>query len=337
MRAVVLAEPGRFDSISLHEANLPGPGEALVAVRRVGVCGTDLHAFHGRQPYFDYPRILGHELGVEVLEVGAGVSDIRSGDRCAVRPYLECGRCDTCRRGVPNCCPEVAVLGAHIDGGMRERLVVPADHLHRSDGLSFDQLALAETLSIGGHAVARGSPAPADRVLVVGAGPIGLSVTAFLRAAGLEPVLCDLNADRRAFATAWASVPVLTSDEHLGATARQAFGGELPTLVFDATGNAGSMTASFSLVAHGGRLVFVGLVQGPISFLDPDLHRRETTLLASRNATAVDFDRTIAMLESGSIDIGPWLTDRCTLEDVPVAFPGWAGGETTTIKAIVEV
>jgi 2-desacetyl-2-hydroxyethyl bacteriochlorophyllide A dehydrogenase len=337
MRAVVLAEPGRFDSISRHEANLPGPGEALVAVRRVGVCGTDLHAFHGRQPYFDYPRILGHELGVEVLEVGADVSNVRSGDRCAVRPYLECGRCDTCRRGLPNCCPQVAVLGAHIDGGMRERLVVPADHLHRSDGLSFDQLALAETLSIGGHAVARGAPNPADRVLVVGAGPIGLSVTAFLRAAGLEPVVCDLSAERRTFATTWAAVPVLSSGRDLAATAQEAFGGELPTLVFDATGNAESMAASFSLVAHGGRLVFVGLVQGPISFLDPDLHRRETTLLASRNATAADFERTVAMLESGSVDIGSWMTDRCTLEAVPDTFPGWARGETAVIKALVEV
>ena len=179
---------------------IPAPGEALVAVRRVGVCGTDLHAFHGRQPFFHYPRILGHELGVEVLDVGAGVTDVRPGDRCALRPYLECGRCDTCRRGFPNCCPDLAVIGAHIDGGMRERQVVPADHLHASRTLSFDELALAETLSIGGHAVVRGGPDPLgprahprrrpDRPRHHG-GPC---------ARGVQPVVCDISAERRDFA-----------------------------------------------------------------------------------------------------------------------------------------
>jgi 2-desacetyl-2-hydroxyethyl bacteriochlorophyllide A dehydrogenase len=330
-------EPGRLASIELPEAGPPGPGEALVAVRRVGVCGTDLHAFHGRQPFFRYPRILGHELGVEVLAVGDGVTSVRPGDRCALRPYLECGTCDTCRRGRPNCCPDLVVLGAHVDGGMREQLVVAADHLHPSDRLSFGQLALAETLSVGGHAVARGAPTEEDRILVVGAGPIGLGVTAFLRTAGLAPLVCDVSAERRAFAGSWAGVPVLAPGDDLPASVRAAFGGELPTLVLEATGNAASMTRSFSLVAHGGRLVFVGLVQGDIAFDDSELHRREMTVLASRNATAADFDRSVALLESGAIDIAAWLNERCTLADVPTAFPRWARGDASTIKALVEV
>lgn len=213
MKAVTLVEPGRFESIELPEPRQPRAGEALVAVRRIGVCGTDLHAFRGRQPYFTYPRILGHELAVEVLEVGDGVTDVEPGDRCALRPYLECGRCDTCLRGAPNCCPELEVIGAHIDGGMRERQVVPADHLHASRTLSLDELALTETLSIGGHAVVRGAPSPTDRVLILGAGPIGLSVTAFLRQAGVEPVVCDVSSERRAFAAGWAGVPVIAPGE----------------------------------------------------------------------------------------------------------------------------
>jgi 2-desacetyl-2-hydroxyethyl bacteriochlorophyllide A dehydrogenase len=337
VRAVTLLEPGRLASIDIPEAEAPGPGEALVAIRRVGVCGTDLHAFHGRQPFFRYPRILGHELGVEVLEAGAGVTSVRVGDRCALRPYLECGTCDTCRRGSPNCCPDLAVLGAHVDGGMRERLVVPADHLHPSTALTFDQLAIAETLSVGGHAVARVAPASEDRVLVVGAGPIGLSVTAFLRARNVVPRVCDVSAARRAFVESWAGVPAVAPGEDVAASVRAAFGGELPTLVLDATGNAASMRASFSLVAHAGRLVFVGLIQGDIAFHDPDFHRRELTLLASRNATAADFHRSVALLESGAVDIRPWLTDRCALADVPAVLPGWAGGATATIKPLVEV
>jgi 2-desacetyl-2-hydroxyethyl bacteriochlorophyllide A dehydrogenase len=338
MRAVVLEEPGRFAPVELPEAAAPGPCEVLVAIRRVGVCGTDLHAFHGRQPFFTYPRILGHELGVEVLAVGPGVSRVRAGDRCALRPYLDCGTCDTCRRGRPNCCTSLAVLGAHIDGGMRERLVVPDDHLHPSTTLSFEELALVETLSIGGHAVARVEPAGDERVLVVGAGPIGLAVATFLNAQGIAPVLADLSAGRRAFAASWAGVRTIDPGDDAAPAARAAFGGELPTLVFDATGDARSMTRSFSLVAHGGRLVFVGLVQGEIAFFDPDLHRRELTLYASRNATAADFDRSVRLLESGTLDLGPWMTDRCTLDEVPAIFPTWADGNRPgQVKGLISI
>jgi 2-desacetyl-2-hydroxyethyl bacteriochlorophyllide A dehydrogenase len=337
MRAMTLMRPGRFAPSDLPETRQPGPGEVLVAVRRVGVCGTDLHAFHGRQPFFEYPRILGHELGVEVIAVGPGVTRVRPGDRCAVRPYLECGGCDTCRRGLPNCCPALVVLGAHVDGGMRERQLIPDDHLHPSGILSFDVLALVETLSVGAHAVARGGPTLEDRTLVLGAGPIGLSVVAVLRNAGLRPVVCEIDQERRAFAAAWAGVPTIAPDERLAESVREEFGGELPTLVFDATGNASSMASSFSLVAHGGRLVFVGLVKGDITFHDPELHRREITLLASRNATAADFERTLAMLESGAIKVGDWLTDSCPLDGVPDAFAEWARRDASIIKALVHV
>ena len=337
MRAVTLLEPGRFASITVAGEDEPGPAEALVAVRRVGVCGTDLHAFHGRQPFFTYPRILGHELGVEVLAVGSKVENVGRGDRCALRPYLECGSCDTCLRGRPNCCTSLAVLGVHRDGGMKERLVVPADHLYPSSSLSVDQLALVETLSIGGHAVVRGAPVAGERTLVIGAGPIGLSVSVALVAARAEPVICDSRDERRAFAGAWARLDTIAPGDDPPATVREAFGGELPTLVFDATGSAASMAASFSLVAPGGRLVFAGLVQADISFHDPELHRRELTLLASRNATASDFERVVALLEAGTIDIGPWLTDRCTLRDVPAVFPTWAAGRAGIYKPIVEI
>ncbi len=276
------------------------------------------------------PGILGHELGVEILEAGEGVANVRRGDRAALRPYLECGTCDACRRGLPNCCTELSVLGAHIDGGMRERMVVPADHLHPARRLTFDQLAIVETLSIGGHAVSRGAPTADDRVLVVGAGPIGLSVTAFLRQMGNVPLICDVSPERRAFAASGMGVPTVGAGDDVPAALRRAFGGELPTLVFDATGNATSMTRAFTLVAHGGRLVFVGLVQGDIAFRDQEFHRREITLLASRNATPSDFDRSVAMLEVGVIDVRPWVTDRCTLTEVETALPGWARGRTGT-------
>src|SRR3954471_5625295 len=152
MRRVTLLEPGRFAADSCAPPESPG-GYALVRSHRIGVCGTDLHAFAGRQPFFTYPRVLGHELGVEVVSVPPGDHGLKPGDRCAVEPYLWCGRCHACRTGKPNCCENLQVLGVHTDGGMCGRLAVPADKLHRSERLSFEQLALVETLGIGYHAV----------------------------------------------------------------------------------------------------------------------------------------------------------------------------------------
>jgi 2-desacetyl-2-hydroxyethyl bacteriochlorophyllide A dehydrogenase len=220
---------------------------------------------------------------------------------------------------------------------MRERLLLPADHLYPSAALSFDQAALVETLSIGGHAVARGTPVAGERALIVGAGPIGLGVSQSLLAAGVEPVICDTRPERRAFASSWTGLDVVAPGDDLPTTVREAFGGELPTLVVEATGNATSMAAAFSLVAHGGRLVFAGLAQADISFHDPDVHRRELTLLTSRNATHADFLRSVALLEGGSIDLGAWLTDRCALEDVPAVFPAWAAGGADVYKPLVEI
>ncbi|MFN8622158.1 MAG: zinc-binding alcohol dehydrogenase family protein [Chloroflexota bacterium] len=337
MKALSLAEPGRFVLVDLPDTAAPGPGEALVAIRRIGVCGTDLHAFHGRQPFFTYPRILGHELAVEVLATGPGADTVEVGDRAALRPALDCGACDTCRRGITNACPRLAVLGAHVDGGMRERLVVPARNLHRSQRLDLDGLAMVEPLSIGGHAVGRGAPVPGERALVIGAGPIGLAVTAFLVSAGVAPVVLDLSADRRAFAERWAGVRAVAPGEDVATTVREALGGEPPTLAFDATGSSSSMHRAFDLVAHGGRLVFVGLFQGDVTFHDPDFHRRELTLLASRNATGHDFERSIALLEGGGPDARAWITDRASLDDVPSVFPDWARPGSSVVKAVIEV
>lgn len=259
MKGAILREPGSLVVVDdLPEPPAPGPGEALLAVRRVGVCGTDLHAFHGRQPFFSYPRILGHELAVEVLSVGASVTHIRPGDLCAVRAYIACGACDACARGVTNACERLTTLGVHVDGGMRERIVLPAAYLHSAPGLSPDAVALVETLGIGAHAVRRGAPDAADRVLVVGAGPIGLGVATFVRARGTEPVIADLVPERRAVAGSWGGYRTIDPADEGPAAVRAAFGGELPTVVFDATGSSVSMHASLDLVAPGGRLVLRG-------------------------------------------------------------------------------
>jgi len=337
MRTIVLQQPGQFEAVLTEHPGRPGPGETLVAVRRIGICGTDLHAYRGKQPFFSYPRILGHELGVEVLEVGAEVTNVKPGDLCSVEPYLNCGKCIACRKGKSNCCVSLQVLGVHTDGGMREVVVVPAVKLHSSAKLTLDQLALVETLGIGAHAVDRAQIVPGENALIIGAGPIGLAVMQFAKQAGANVIVMDVNESRLEFCRKKMGIAttLLGGDGILGEI-EELTGGDLATLVFDATGNPPSMHQAFHYVAHGGRLVFVGLFQGDVTFNDPHFHRREMTLLSSRNSRPDDFRRIITLMESGQIDTAPWITHRASFDEMIPHFPAWLDPASGVIKAIVE-
>jgi 2-desacetyl-2-hydroxyethyl bacteriochlorophyllide A dehydrogenase len=337
MQAIVLAEPGRFELIEQEPPPAPGPGEAQVRVHRIGVCGTDLHAFAGRQPFFTYPRILGHELGVEVVAVGAG-AEVKVGEHCSVEPYLNDPNSRASRAGRPNCCENLRVMGVHVDGGMRLLINVPARKLHRSVKLSYDQLALVETLCIGAHGIERAELRAGETILVAGAGPIGLGAIQFARAAGAKVAVMDMSASRLAFVRERVGITdvVDAGAGEVEAQVRAVFGGELPSVVVDATGNKGSMERCFTLLAHGGRLVFLGLMTGALSFDDPNFHRRELTLLASRNALPGTFAEVIARIERGEIDTGPWITHRMKLAEVPGQFARVAT-EPGLVKAIIAV
>lgn len=328
------------DSFRLRE-DLPEPemkpGEAIVRIRRTGICGTDLHAYKGNQPFFVYPRILGHELAGVIEQIGDNAEGLRAGDQVSVIPYMHCGRCIACRRGKTNCCTSMKVLGVHIDGGMRERIAVPATHLIQTEGLTLDETAVLEPLAIGAHAVRRSRIQPGDTALVIGAGPIGLGVMAFAKYAGASVIAMDVNEERLAFCGKWAGADHLVnalqqSKERIA----EITGGEFPPVVFDATGNAGSMTGSFGLVAHGGTLVFVGLFKGDITFSDPEFHRREMTLMGSRNATREDFHAVLDAVRAGRIDVGSYITHRAPFKDMIGCFDGWLKPESRVIKAMVE-
>src|SRR5437773_5902237 len=191
MKAIQLEKPQQFRRIDIPPPSPPGPGDALVRIHRVGICGTDYSGYLGKMPFYSRPRLPGHELGFEVVAAGEGVSNVRVGDRCSVEPYLNCQKCLACRRGASNCCQDLKVLGVHTDGGLRPRFIVPARKLHRSDKLTLEQLALVETLAIGCHAVNRGAPQPGENTLVIGAGPIGLTVIEFVRLSGARPIVLD--------------------------------------------------------------------------------------------------------------------------------------------------
>jgi hypothetical protein len=345
MKTITLSQPHQFALTDTQPPTDLQPGEALVRVHRVGICGTDLHAYRGKQPFFSYPRILGHELGVEIrdlrFEIGgeSPISNLQSlsvSDRCSVEPYLNCGRCIACRNGKTNCCTSLQVLGVHTDGGMREYIKVPLHKLHKSSVLSYEQLALVETLGIGAHAVDRAQLQPNEFVLVIGAGPIGLATLQFVQLHTPNVIVMDISPQRLAFCQQQLRVPhVLRADENPLAHIEAITNGDLPTAVFDATGNISSMNNAFQYVAHGGKLVFVGLTQADVVFNDPFFHRREITLFASRNALSKDFPRIIQLVESGRIDTRPWITHRASADDMLAQFDGWLKPESGTIKAVV--
>ena len=337
MKQVVLEQPGRLVASEGVPPGSPGPDEALVRVRSVGVCGTDFHAFKGDQPFFTYPRILGHELSAELIEA-PNAAGLKAGDRCAVEPYMECGRCVACRRGRTNCCAKLEVFGIHVDGGMREVIKVPVRKLHRSESLSFEQLALVETLSIGAHAVGRAGLEPGETVLVVGTGPIGFAVIQSAQPLGVRVLATDVNEARLEFCRRQMGVEhTFATDASAEEGLREATHGDMPTVVFEATGNPASMERSFGFVASGGKLVLVGLCQSKISFFDPEFHRREMTLLSSRNALAADFKRVLSAVEAGTLDTRPWITHRASLADVAAALPSWTDPRAGVLKAMVEV
>jgi alcohol dehydrogenase len=340
MKAILLEKPFHFEEINIPEPKKPGPGEALVRVHRVGICGTDYSGYQGKMPFYSYPRIPGHELGVEVLAVGDGAGAIKPGDRCSVEPYINNPESYASRRGHSNCCEELQVLGVHTDGGLRPRFIVPARKLHPSTKLTLEQLALVETLAIGCHAVGRGDVKPGDNVLVIGAGPIGLSVMEFTKLAGARTIVFDTNPRRLDFVQKGMGIPdvvAITGDGTELEKLQELTNGNLAEVVIDATGSQKSMSQALNFVAFAGKLVFVGITTQEISFPQPLMHRREMTFLASRNALPAEFTRIIRLIEDGRIDTRPWITHQAPFENMIDQFPVWLKPETGVIKAMVRV
>jgi len=338
LKTIILEKPEQFRLADMEPPAGPGRDEALVRVLRVGICGTDLHAFEGKQPFFSYPRILGHELAVEVVALGPTEQDwgLAVGDRCAVEPYLNCGTCLACRRGRPNCCINMQVLGVQRDGGMREWLVVPVSKLHPANNISVDSLAIVEMFSIGAHAVRRAQIEAGENVLVIGAGPIGLGTMQFARQMGANVIAMDVNPNRLAFCAEHLNISgTIDARQDAEQQLRDLLNGDLPTVVFDATGNRKSMTDAFQVVAHSGRLIYVGLVQDNITFHDPLFHSREMTLLASRNATSEDFAWVLESMASGKLDASAWITHRATPLELIEQFASWLQPSSGVMKAML--
>lgn len=336
MQAVVCNAPHHI-AVETRPVDAVGPGEVRLRLSRAGICGTDYHIYSGLHPFLNYPRLIGHELS-GIIDAAPPGSGWTAGQLVAVNPYIACGLCHPCTIGKPNCCMKIAVLGVHRDGGMAEYLTLPMRNLIRADGLTADQAASVEFLAIGAHAVRRAAVRAGARVLVVGAGPIGIGAALFARITGGTVAIADRDRARLALvAQATDIADLVLADDNLAASVAAATGGNGFDVVFDASGNQASMEASFNHVAHGGTMVFVGLLKARISFDDPEFHRREMALLASRNATTEDFDHVIAAIARGDVDVNRLITHRTTLAHVATDLPRWAEDKTGLIKAMVDL
>ena len=340
MKAIQLQEPKHFEHVDIAEPDAPGPGQVLVRTHRMGICGTDYGGYLGKMPFFKYPRIPGHELGVEVLDIGPDVTSVKVGDHCSVEPYLNCGTCYSCRNGFVNCCADAKTIGVMVDGGLCERLIVRADKLHTSTKLTFEQLALVETLGIGCHATDRGGPRDGDHVLIIGAGPIGLATLEFTRLTGATVSVMDMVPSRLDFCQSTYGVEHTIVFKGDGSELEQIdaiTNGDKYAVVTDATGSHHSMANALNYVAQTGTLVYVGITTENVSFPHPAMHKPEMTLKASRNALPKDFTRIISLIEDGTIDTDPWITHRTTFDDVIGEFESYTRPESGVIKAIIEL
>ena len=337
MKTLVCTTPGTLEYRTSEKPVLQ-KDRAIIKIKRIGICGTDLHAFEGTQPYFEYPRVLGHELSGELVEFD-NAPGFEVGEAVTFIPYFNCGSCIACRSGKPNCCVKLKVCGVHIDGGMAAYLSVPSYSLVKGNGLSFDELALIEPLAIGAHGVARADINKGEFVLIIGAGPIGLGTMEMARIAGAQVIAMDIDAGRLDFCRQHLKIEhaVNARDGDVTEQLKAITDGDMPTVVIDATGNQKAINNAFQYMAHGARFVLIGLQKGEISLSHPEFHKREGTLMSSRNATRKDFEHVMTCLKNGLIDPKIYITHRVGFGEVTQHFENWLKPETGVIKAMVSI
>jgi len=335
MDALVCIKPGQFE---YKKSNQPifEKGHSVLEIKRIGVCGTDLHAFEGTQPYFEYPRILGHELAAIIHETGSD-SGFKKGEPVTIIPYFNCGHCIACTQGKPNCCVHMQVCGVHVDGAMRNYLSVPDYSLVKGEGLGFEELALIEPLAIGAHSIQRAAIRKDEYVLVIGAGPIGLGIMEFARIAGAKVIAADINPQRLSFCKEKLKIShtINSLAENTSERLKEITNDDMPTVIIDATGNLKAINSAFAYMAHGARYILVGLQKENVSFSHPEFHKREGELKSSRNATRDDFEHVMNCMKKGLVNPSTYITHSLSFGDVKDSFPSLLDPATGVIKAMI--
>ena len=333
MKYIVCEKPRKF-LLKEKEAPVRKENEALLQINKVGICGTDLHAYAGNQAYFEYPKILGHELASEVIDIGENDKGIKIGDKVVVIPYISCGVCFACNKGKTNCCENITVLGVHADGGLQEQISVPINLLLPANHLSDDQIAIVEPLAIGAHAIRRSGIETDENVAVVGCGPIGIGIMKLAQIAGANVIALDMNEQRLNYAKDKIGADhVVNVGGNALREVTEITNGDLCSIVFDASGNKNALETCPDYMSNGGKFVLVGLSKGELTYSHPKVHAKEMTLLCSRNATQEDFEHVMTILDK--FPTSSFITHNVPFIEMIEHFDSWLDPATGVIKATV--
>lgn len=336
IRAAVTVAPRQMEVRDTADP-VPAAGQALLRMEAVGICGSDLHVFHGTHPYATFPQTQGHELSGTVVAYGdGGDGPVPVGERVAVEPLIPCGHCYPCRRGRQNCCTRLAVLGAHVPGGMQELFVVRTQSLYPVGDLEPDLAALVEPVSIGLQVVVRAGIEAGETVAVFGAGAIGQAVLLGAVDRGARVAVVDLIASRLELASGFGAEVVVRGDDDPVAALTEWTGGDGPAVVIDATGVPAVIRSAFDLVAASGRIVIVGISTREVSLPVIEFTRKELTVLGSRNNAGV-FGDAVDLVRRNRERIGRLITHRFPLEDAPQAIEFAAAHPDLAEKVIIEM
>ncbi|TWT27915.1 zinc-binding alcohol dehydrogenase family protein [Planomicrobium sp. CPCC 101110] len=321
MKAVQVPTAHELQIIEQERPTIQKNDEVLVKIKRVGICGSDMHIYHGTNPLATYPRIVGHEVAGEVVEVGSSVEGLKVGDHVVVEPINYCGECYACRKGRPNVCEKLSVFGVHEDGGMREYAVLPEKQLHAvNKELSWDEIVLAEPYTIGAQAVWRGNVEAGDTVLIQGCGPIGICILKLAKIAGATVYMTDLSEERMAFAKeSGADVVINAGNESVKERILELTNGEGPNVVIDAVCLPATVELSIDLVSPAGYVVVLGFDERPSAIPQLPITKKEVTVVGSRLQTN-QFGKVVELLNSGKLKSDGLTTHKFALADVQEAF-----------------
>lgn len=314
-----------------------GEGQVRVGVRHIGLCGSDLNTFKGLNPLVKLPRIPGHEIGGEILEVGTNVdAAYRPGRRVIVMPYTNCGECTSCRKGRLNACRYNKTLGVQQDGGFAEEIVLPAQKLILNDTLPAHRLALVEPLSVGFHAVERGRVTKGDRVVVLGCGMIGMGVLIAAVAKGAEVIAVDLSEEKRALASTFGAIETIDAgSQDVVAKVSELTGDDGVDVAFEAVGLPATFTQAIELACFGGRVVYVGYSKAPVTYQTQFFNLKELDIMGSRNALMQDFRNVVSHLEAIG-DMADLLISKVfPFAEAESALPYW-DSHRNALKVVIE-
>ncbi len=320
MLKAVLEKPFKLKLLEL-DVPVAKKKEVLIKVLVAGICGSDLHAYRGTQPFLSYPRVLGHEIAGEIAEVGEGIKELRRGDLVTVNPVFSCGKCYACRVGRGNCCRDVKVMGVHIDGGFSEYITVPAHIVYKApEDISPEILVLTEPLSIGAQANNRADVSGEDTVAILGAGTIGLTSLLIAKSKDCKVIIADLISNRLKLARELGADRVVNvREEDLMKVITDFTNGDGASVVIEATGVPQAVENSVKIVSPAGRVVILGLTNDSVRISPIDLIRKELDFKGSRLNNKL-FPYVLDLLPSIENKARKLITHRFNIKDINAAF-----------------